>query len=103
MIPERTRKSLKDRVKEPYFLHLDSLGWEWPDAEKLIRQYVKKEWMLKKASQADVDPYFMDRALQSIKTVRPSGLPQQRDGSNDCGCFCSHYGEKFLHRSIFNN
>ena len=95
LIPEKTRKLLK--IKEPYILHLDSLGWLWPDGDRFIRNYIEREWTIKKASQIDVNPDFFKRALKSIQTVRPEGLPKQRNGS-DCGCFCTHYGEKFLRR-----
>ena len=94
LIPEKTRKTL--RLQEPYILHLDSLSWKWPDGDKLIRNYLEREWTLKIASRIDVNPDFMKRALQTIKTVRPVGLPQQSN-SKDCGCFCTHFGEKFLH------
>ena len=95
LIPERTRKYL--RHKEPYILHLDSLSWKWTDGDLHIRKFIEREWTLKKASQIDIHPDFIKRALQSIKTVRPEGLPQQGPGV-DCGCFCTHYGERFLHR-----
>ena len=95
LIPEKTRKLL--RLKEPYILHLDSMGWKWPEGDQFIRNYIEREWTMKKASQIDVNRDFIKRALNSIETVRPEGLPKQRNGS-DCGCFCAHYGEKFLNR-----
>ena len=51
---EKTRKAF--RLQEPYILHLDSLNWKLPDSDKLIRNYLEKEWTLKKASRIDVNP-----------------------------------------------
>jgi len=79
----------EDRITkgEPFLILLDSLGGTKPQAVKIIREYLTREWLAKKGGEES----FSARNVKLFKPNKP-----HQENFTDCGLYLLHYIEKIF-------
>ena len=79
------------RGEEPLLVVMDSLGWANNRQLRLIREYIREEWVAKEGHKFSV----RDFSEKGIPAVRPSFLPTQPNWV-DCGLYLLTFVEEML-------